>query len=472
MHCKARVATTTNLVQETTPIRDIALSNIIDTTKFNELTRLLRVSAIVLKFIKKLKARISKEQFLEVEVLTAEELKEGRNLWIRESQRKLELKPNYENLKQQLGIYEDEEHILRCRGRLGNSCLTEETRFPIILPRNHQLSRLIVEACHRKVHHGGLKESLAELRSVYWIPKGRKFVKRILHQCVTCRRIQGLAYKPPQPAQLPEARVSEASAFIHVGIDLAGPVFVKQKSGSEKEMKKAYICLFTCATSRAMHLELTPDLTTEAFLRCLRRFVTRRGTPTSITSDNAKTFKRANRELAKLFKGQELQEFAGNLGISWKFILEKAPWWGGYYERMVKLVKQSLRKILGKAQLTYEELLTVITEIEGVLNSRPITYVYTDVEEEPLTPSHLIMGRRLVTLPKERDLSDEEDTETTLHRRARYLSKLLEHFWKRWSREYLVDLREFHSCRSTNIKTKVQVGDVVLIQDDGLPRSK
>ena len=118
---------------------------------------------------------------------------------------------------------------------------------------------------------------------------------------------------------------------------------------------KTYICLFTCATSRTIHLELLPDLiseVSEAFIRGLQRFAGRRGTPVSITSDNAKTFKRANKDLAQLFRTTKAQDFVANQGITWNFILEKAPWWGGYYERMIQLVKRRLRKILGKALLT------------------------------------------------------------------------------------------------------------------------
>ena len=154
-----------------------------------------------------------------------------------------------------------------------------------------------------------------------------------------------------------------------VGVDFACPLFTKTTRGTAK----TYICLLTCSTSRAIHLELLPDLTSEAFIRGLQRFAGRKGTPVSITSDNAKTFKRANKDLAHLYRTTKAQDFVANQGITWNFILEKAPWWGGYYERMIQLVKRSLRKILGKAQLTYEQLLTVFIEVEGVVNSRPLT---------------------------------------------------------------------------------------------------
>ncbi|KAL9979032.1 hypothetical protein ACROYT_G016624 [Oculina patagonica] len=172
------------------------------------------------------------------------------------------------------------------------------TRYPVLLPRRHHLTRLIVEACHRKTYYGGVKETLVEVRSNFWIPKGRQYVKMVLHQCDVCKKKEGLAYSPPPTADLPESRVSGAPAFSHVGIDFAGPVYIKGTSG----MKKSYICLFTCATSTAVHLELTPDLSTQAFIRNLKRFTGRCGTLVSITTDNAKTFKRANKELARLLK--------------------------------------------------------------------------------------------------------------------------------------------------------------------------
>ena len=231
-----------------------------------------------------------------------------------------------------------------------------------------------------------MEETLVELRSEYWVPKGRQLVKKTLHQCVICKKLEGLPYKASKRAELPETRVTDVPAFTHVGVDFAGPLFTKTTRGTAK----TYICLFTCATSRAIHLELLPDLSSEAFIRGLQRFAGRRGTPASITSDNAKTFKRANKDLAQLFKARKAQDFAANQGITWNFILEKAPWWGGYYERMIQLVKRSLRKILGKAQLTYEELLTVLIEVEGVVNSRPLTYIYPEVTEEPLISSNAI----------------------------------------------------------------------------------
>ena len=220
-------------------------------------------------------------------------------------------------------------------------------------------------------------------------------------------------------------------------------------------------------------MELAPNLSTESFIRCLRRFVARRGIPCSITSDNAKTFKLADKKLQKLFADENVQHFALEKGIKWNFILEKAPWWGGFYERMVQLVKRSLRKVLGNARLNYEELMTVLTEVEGTLNSRPLTYIEPDINDQPLTPSHLVTGRRLATLPYSTPILEEDDNSKSLTRRQMYLNLLLNHFWKWWITEYLMSLREFHNLKRKSSRNKTaEVGDVVVIHDDGLSRSK
>jgi len=146
-----------------------------------------------------------------------------------------------------------------------------------------------------------------------------------------------------------------------------------------------YTCLFTCAVVRVVHLELAEDQTTNAFLRAFRQFISRRGVPECIISDNAKTFKAGAKELQTI-KTQILgtgssQQFLAHHNITWKFITERAPWWGGFYERLIGLMKRCLKKTLGKACLNMTELNAILTEVEAVLNSRPLTYTYTDIND-------------------------------------------------------------------------------------------
>ena len=170
--------------------------------------------------------------------------------------------------------------------------------------------------------------------------------------------------------------------FTHTGVDFAGPLYVK------KVNSKAWICLYTCCVTRAIHLELVPDLSTQTFIRSMKRFTSRRGLPIRMVSDNGKTFKGTAKEIRSIFTHPDVQSHTSSVGIKWDFNLPKAPWWGGLFERLIKSVKRCLRKIIGQARLTYDEMTTALVEVEAVLNSRPLIYVAMDDLDEPLTPSH------------------------------------------------------------------------------------
>ena len=169
-------------------------------------------------------------------------------------------------------------------------------------------------------------------------------------------------------------------------------------------------------------------------MNCLRRFTARNGVPMLIISDNAKTFKATEKALSRLYDSREVRAYLENNRLQWQFNLERAPWWGGFFERMVGTVKRCLRKVLGNAKLTFDELLTTLVEIEGTLNCRPLTYTYEETEVEALTPSHLIFGRRLSSIPDEvvYDRDDDEDYQVGVTRRFRNLARRRVHFWNRW----------------------------------------
>ncbi|XP_068685002.1 uncharacterized protein [Montipora foliosa] len=208
-------------------------------------------------------------------------------------------------------------------------------------------------------------------------------------------------------------------------------------------MNKAY----TCASSRAVHLDVVPRLTTEAFVRSFKRFIARRGVPNLVVSDNGSTF-----------KSEELKKLLADHRIEWKLNVALAPWWGGFFERLVRSTKRCLKKTLGTARVSYEELLSVVVEIEGILNSRPLTYVDNKLRS-PLTPSQLVIGRRLLS-KEEKTPSEAPQTRSELSRRAKYLTTVLSQFWRRWQKEYLTELRVHHNCQLKNRQPTVIVGDV------------
>ncbi|KAK3712075.1 hypothetical protein QZH41_006285 [Actinostola sp. cb2023] len=260
---------------------------------------------------------------------------------------------------------------------------------------------------------------------------------------------------------LPKERVAQSQAFQCTGIDYAGPLYVRNKNQTSS---KVYICLFTCAAIRALHLEIVEDQTTEAFLRAFRRFISRRGVPEIIISDNAQTFKAGAQELEtlknKILATSASQRFLANNGIAWKFITARAPWWGGFYERLVGMTKICLKKTIGKASLNVIELYTVLTEVEAVLNSQPLTYPYVEINDDPpLTPSHFLCGHRLLTLPDSNGQGREIDPEYNpsetstkdLNKRAKYHEHVIQAFWRRWQQEYIYDWPARAAQQSTAI---------------------
>ena len=458
----------------TTEKSRISLSEIIDCEMFGDLHRLLRVTAYVLKFINLLQHKIGRLTAPLTKNLTAADVAEVKRLWLRESQRTLPEEKQFEAWKRQFGLFIDKDGLYRCQGRLSNADLTISAKHPILLPKKHHLTVLLVKHSHKRVMHNGVKETLTELRTEYWIVRGRQFVRHLLHTCTVCRRVDGMPYSYPQPPPLPEFRVQPSSPFTHTGVDFAGPLFVK--AAGVQENGKVWICLYTCCAVRAVHLDLVTDMTAEAFIRSFKRFTARRGFPQQLISDNGKTFKSAAKTIKAVLSHPTVQQHFIKIGLEWSFNVEKAPWTGGIFERMVKSAKRCLKKTIGRAVLTYDELLTAVTEVEMILNSRPLSYVSSDDVEEPLTPSHLLIGKRVLSLPDALPCDGDSDTETPPmcpNKRMRHLNRILDHFWKRWKTEYLLELRECHRYSTTGNKGEgepISVGDIVSVHEEKRPR--
>ena len=443
-----------------------AVNAVIDSSRYSSLTKLLRVTARVLLAVRKFKNHLTGDTISDL-------LPEAELLWVKDAQSSM---TNFDVLQKQFNLFIDQRGLWRCRGRLSNVEAPYAVKNPILLPRKHPFSTLVVRDAHVRVYHDGIRETLTETRKKYWIPRVRSLARQLLHHCVVCRKHEGAPFTPPQPPPLPTFRVKDDPAFTYTGVDFAGPIYVRGRGGAPE---KSWICLFTCYVTRAVHLDATPDQTTSTFLRCLKRFSARRGLPVKFISDNGKTFKAASKYLKSVFKDGTVKEYLENVGTSWKFNVERAPWWGGAFERLVRSTKRCLRKFVGRAQLSFDELVTVLAEIEAVINSRPLTYVSAGDIEEPLTPSHLIVGRRILNLPDHLSHLNDDDEEFSLNnnllnRRMKHLANVLNHFWSRWRNEYLSELREVHSYtarRQVQGKpTAVAVGDVVVVHDEHLPR--
>ena len=239
---------------------------------------------------------------------------------------------------------------------------------------------------------------------------------------------------------------------------LAGPVYVKNVYTQAKKTYKAYIALFTCASTRGIDLEQTPNLSAQAFGRSLQRFIGRRGVPSFIVSGNGKTLKNST-----------VKKFIQQYDITWKFNVARAPWWGGFFERLVRCVKRCLKKTLGNARVSFVEFENVLTQVEGILNSRPLTYVHEEMNES-LTPSSLCVGRRLLSNPLPQERKVNQNLVDDARKRERFLSRILNHFWERWRKEYLTELRKQHKVRNGSTGNSISQGDVIVVHKDKIPQ--
>ena len=472
------------ITQETTKLKTKAISPFeIDSRRFSSLDKLLRVTSWVGRFIKKLKRNLIKTGPIQTS-----EMDYAEKHWIAHIQSLhyssllesiKESKPN--NLKAQLGVYIDEDGLLRCHGRFGNSDLDEMAKRPLLLPKADRFTELLIDNIHTRMFHSGVAQTLAQIRNKYWIPSGRSVVQRILRCCTVCKRWECGPYRMPIMPPLPKHRVSASVPFAHCGIDYFGPLYVKESSGS----KKVWVCLFTCLVTRAIHLELIMDMSTEMFLLGLRRFVARHGSPREITSDNASQFKLAHDTIDKLWdqvlKETDVISYSVNENIRWNFIVELAPWMGGFYERLIGLVKRSLRKAIGKLCLTGNQLLTVLKETVAIINSRPLVYVGDDINSgTPLTPAHFLSLNPNIGLP---NFAPEDDYDINFNPKVNSAETLiagwkkglkhLDKFWQVWRNEYLLSLRERTQTKLKSPRvqtpTAAKVGHIVLIKDN-LPR--
>lgn len=233
------------------------IAKVVDIDSQGRMRKLLRVTVRVLRFVENLKPGGAKRKG----GLSRDELIIAEKEWVRAAQLDRKSQKTYAHFKGVLGLKETD-GVLRCGGKLANSDLAVEAQEPIILPRDHGFTTKTIEECHERVLHGGVRETLAELRSKFWVPKGRQCMKKVLSRCAICKRLEGKAYGAPRSAALPEFRVKEAPPFSKVGVDFAGPVHVKAPTGG---MKKVYIALFSCCVTRALHLELVEDLSAETF---------------------------------------------------------------------------------------------------------------------------------------------------------------------------------------------------------------
>ena len=272
---------------------------------------------------------------------------------------------------------------------------------------------------------------------------------------------------------LPENRLVLARPFFNVGIDYCGPFHIKEKRFRNRNKVKAYVSIFVCFATKAVHLELVSDLTTEAFIGCLKRFFARRGKSKNIYSDNATNFLGARNELRALYdyvqsaeRNPAVQNFLSNEKITWNFIPPRSPHFGGLWEAAVKSFKRHLLRNVGNTLLTQEQFETYVIEIEAILNSRPLLPLSSDPNNLlPLTPGHFLFGSSLSSFPQE-DLRHIPEERLSAWQHVQFVGH---HFWSRWLREYLNQMINRSKWKSATPQESIKIGTLVILKEDNLP---
>ncbi|XP_062557524.1 uncharacterized protein LOC134222387 [Armigeres subalbatus] len=325
-----------------------------------------------------------------------------------------------------------------------------------------------MEHFHKTLLHAGPQLLLGVVRQQFWPLGGRNVARQVVHRCLRCYRTKPSTVQQFM-GELPSPRVIVSRPFTKTGVDYFGPVYIRP--APRRTAVKAYVAVFVCLCTKAVHLELVTDLSTERFLQALRRFIARRGRPSDIYSDNGTNFVGARNQLTELFRmfkdnqhhDRVTTELAEN-GVQWHFIPPKAPHFGGLWEAAVRSAKNHLLKVIGETVVSSEDYATLLAQVEACLNSRPLVPMSDDPDDlQPLTPAHFLVGSSLQSLP---DVNMKAVSSNRLNQ-YQLIQQKLQHFWNRWKREYLIQLQ----ARTKRWKPAipVQPGKLVVIKDENAP---
>lgn len=453
---------------------------------FKTLEKLIKVTAYCLRIFKVAKEKKNRNSFPVSDlILTVEERQNAIRFWIKNTQNDFQeelklltnnkmpkCKAKGKNRLINLNPFVDNNDIIRVGGRLKNANLSYPQKYPPIIPSNSHLAKLIIDNSHEYTLHGGTKLTLAHLRRRYWILNGRNAVRYRIKSCLECT-IANPETMAQLMADLPKPRVNQSDCFVHCGLDFAGPIEIRASKLRKAPIIKCYICLFVCLSTKAIHLECVSDLTTASFLAAIRRLISTRGMMTDIYCDNGTNFVGAKNELPRLLedsydkqtiiiKNELLKD-----EITFHFSPPRSPTFGGIWERNVRSVKHHLKRIVGSSKLTFEEMDTLLKQIAGSLNSRPLCPVRDDPDDlEMLTPGHFLTHRTINT-PPEPSLVDVNSNHLT---RWQFVQKLYHQFWFIWNNEYLSELQT--RSKWLHKYENAEIGQLVILREPNIPPCK
>lgn len=443
-------------------------------TRFSSLKKLKNVFAYIQRFVSKTRRQRDSNQ---PESLSVEEKEKAENQIIKIVQRTMY--PDEWKILQDksqvsrkssliaLAPFIDTSGIIRVGGRLAASPeLSFDQKHPIILPPCN-FSKLIIRELHNLYLHPTKATMLSIVSQRFWILKAKSAIRKLHHECLRCFRMKPVAAQQFM-SDLPEARVKLTTPFVNSAVDYAGYYLIKTGTTRNAPSTKAYVVMFKCMSTGAIHLDVASDLSTKEFLAVMDRFVSRRGLCVELFSDNATCFEGANNHLKKIVLDMksDVEKYCCDKSIKWKFTTPRSPSAGGIYESGIKSAKHHLNRLFEKT-FTFEQFTTILCKIEAVLNSRPLTPMSEDIEDlNVLTPGHFLIGRPLTAMPQKNFLK------TPSNRLAHWeeLQQIQQKFWNQWYHQYLLQLQK----RPVNFREKFQfeLGDMVLVKDENLPPLK
>ncbi|XP_055522829.1 uncharacterized protein LOC129717008 [Wyeomyia smithii] len=344
---------------------------------------------------------------------------------------------------------------MRVGGRLRHAPMSYDQRHPMNLPDKHPLTNLIMIYYHQKLLHAGPQLMIAVVRERFWPLRIKSIARRVVHSCISCFRCKPKVLEQLM-GELPPERVTPTFPFLRTGVDYCGPFYYRVTKRSAAI--KCYVAVFVCLVTKALHLECVTDLTSDAFIAALKRFTSRKGIPELIECDNGLNFQGAQielEELARLFRSQQHQNFVI------RSIPPRSPNFGGLWKAAVKSMKKHLRCTIGNVVLYHDAFLTLLTQIESCLNSRPLTLLCSDPNDvEVLTPGHFLIHRSLKAIPE----PSTEDIPFNRLSRWQQTQEYVRKIWKQWQSEYLSGLQP--RTRWTMERDNIKIGTMVLIKED------
>lgn len=449
----------------------------VEYTRFSKYSKLCRCVAWIMRFARNARERRDERNLCE---LSASEVDRASLVLIRMVQREAfpdelaELEsgrqPKTTSAIFTIKPYLDAGGTMRVHGRVDAAderYISSDAKRPILLPRAHYFSTLLVRHYHESVMaHQLVDATIAAVRAKYWVPGLRALVQQVRRDCCACRVRTAMPGKHSQ-GQLPRDRMDAyARPFTNTGLDFFGPVFVTVGRRHEKR----WVALFTCLTVRAVHLEIAADLSTDACLTCIRNLCHIRGVPSLIRCDNGTNFVGARNELARdeqFFDSEAIQRELSTKNIEWRFNCPANPEAGGAWERLVQSVKRVLQVTLKEEAPRVETLRSLLLEAANMVNSRPLTHLQLEPDDpEPITPNHfLIGGPNIATAP---DPADAEPRAT--RKQWKICRGLSRRFWQQFVRDYLPELTR--RSRHYAEQPPLCVGDLVIVCDEQQPRGR